>query len=114
MPRAHVLLVCSVISLSWTSLAQEIAPPGIVVAPDRFDTAIVTVTGEYRGRNTFGDLQDSPPDLQSFVLKSRTAAFWIVVPSGETAGIGRTDSNHLTRPPRHKIPHPRPPKSHSA
>jgi hypothetical protein len=51
----------------------------LALEPWRFDGQPVTVVGQFRGRNLFGDLPDSPrKSPHDFVLKSGDAAVWVV------------------------------------
>lgn len=50
-----------------------------ILEPERFKNQTVTVIGQFRGRNLFGDLPSAPRQSQyDFVLKSGEAAIWIV------------------------------------
>ena len=50
-----------------------------VLEPERFKNQPVTVIGQFRGRNLFGDLPSTPRQSRyDFVLKSGEAAIWIV------------------------------------
>jgi len=65
------------------------APPlrAIVMEPSRFDGQKVSIVGQFRGRNLFGDLPESPaPNRYEFVLRSSDAALWVmgVQPKGKT------------------------------
>ena len=61
------------------------APPGstpslrtIALEPWKFADQRVTLTGQFRGRNLFGDLPDSPRTSRyDFVLKAADAAVWV-------------------------------------
>ena len=55
--------------------------------PARFDGQKVTITGQFRGRNLFGDLPEAPAQNRfQFVLRSADAAVWVmgVQPKGRT------------------------------
>lgn len=59
----------------------------IVMEPHRFEGQRVTITGQFRGRNLFGELPESPsPNRYEFVLRSGDAALWVtgVQPKGKT------------------------------
>jgi hypothetical protein len=66
-----------------TSVTQAQLPPtpsirAIVLHPSRYIDQKVTVTGQFGGRNLFGDLPDSPGKSRyDFVLRSADAAIWI-------------------------------------
>ena len=56
-------------------------------SPRRFDGQKVTITGQFRGRNLFGDLPEAPAQNRfQFVLRSSDAAVWVmgVQPKGRT------------------------------
>jgi hypothetical protein len=64
------------------------APPLRVVAmePSRFENQKVTIVGQFRGRNLFGDLPEAPvQNRYQFVLRSSDAALWVmgVEPKGK-------------------------------
>ena len=63
------------------SQAQLPATPSIrsiVLFPSRFIEQRVTVTGQFGGRNLFGDLPDAPgKGRYDFVLRSSDSAIWI-------------------------------------
>lgn len=65
------------------------APPlrALAMEPARFDGQKVTITGQFRGRNLFGDLPEAPAQHRwQFVLRSSDAAVWVmgVQPKGRT------------------------------
>ncbi len=90
MRRVLAFLIWS-LSLNRPLAAQETDVAGIVSEPDRFHKAIVTVTGEYRGRNTFDDLTDRAPGTGAFVIRSGAAAIWITDADLHKAGFSRLD-----------------------
>jgi hypothetical protein len=63
------------------SQAQSPAAPSIrsiVLFPSRYIDQKVTVTGQFSGRNLFGDLPDAPGKSRyDFVLRSSDSAIWI-------------------------------------
>jgi len=68
--------------------ANVTAPPLRVVAmePARFEGQNVSIVGQFRGRNLFGDLPEAPAQNRySFVLRSGDAALWVmgVPPKGK-------------------------------
>lgn len=68
--------------------ANVTTPPLRVVAmePGRFEGQHVTIVGQFRGRNLFGDLPEAPAQNRySFVLRSGDAALWVmgVEPKGK-------------------------------
>lgn len=69
--------------------ANVTAPPLRTVAmePARFDGQNITIVGQFRGRNLFGDLPEAPAQNRySFVLRSSDAALWVmgVPPKGKS------------------------------
>ena len=66
-----------------TSITQAQLPPtasirSIALHPTRFVDQKVTITGQYSGRNLFGDLPDAPGKSRyDFVLRSADAALWV-------------------------------------
>jgi hypothetical protein len=65
------------------------APPlrAVVLEPARFDNQKITIIGQFRGRNLFGDLPEAPAQNRyQFVLRSSDAALWVmgVQPKGKT------------------------------
>ena len=65
------------------------APPlrAVAMEPARFDGQKVSIVGQFRGRNLFGDLPESPaPNRIEFVLRSGDAAVWVMglQPKGKT------------------------------
>jgi hypothetical protein len=68
------------------------SPPlrAIAMEPTRFDGQKVTITGQFRGRNLFGDLPEAPTQSRfEFVLRSGDAGVWIVglQPKGKTFNL---------------------------
>ncbi len=52
----------------------------VVLAPDRYVDQKVTIKGQFRGRNLFGDQPQAPPGSdgrREFVLRSADAALWV-------------------------------------
>jgi len=65
------------------------APPlrALAMEPAKFEGQRVTITGQFRGRNLFGDLPEAPAQNRfQFVLRSTDAAVWVmgVQPKGKT------------------------------
>ena len=68
--------------------ADATSPPlrAVATEPNRFDGQRVTIVGQFRGRNLFGDLPEAPAQNRyQFVLRSRDAAVWVmgVQPKGK-------------------------------
>jgi hypothetical protein len=65
------------------------SPPlrAVAMDPGRFDGQVVTITGQFRGRNLFGDLPEAPTQNRyQFVLRANDAALWVMglQPKGRT------------------------------
>jgi len=65
------------------------APPlrAVVMEPSRFDGQKVSIVGQFRGRNLFGDVPEAPSQNRfQFVLRSSDAALWVMglQPRGKT------------------------------
>ncbi|HYE89140.1 MAG TPA: Ig-like domain-containing protein [Vicinamibacterales bacterium] len=61
--------------------ASVTAPPlrAVAMEPARFDGQNVTVTGQLRGRNLYGDLPEAPAQHRhQFVLRAGDAALWVM------------------------------------
>jgi Bacterial Ig-like domain len=72
--------VTAIIATNVTQAQRPIAPSirAIVLHPSRFLDQKVTVTGQFGGRNLFGDLPDAPGKSRyDFVLRSSDSAIWI-------------------------------------
>lgn len=61
--------------------ASAFTPPLrlLALSPERFASQKVSVIGQFRGRNLFGDLPDAPAgaDRDAFVLRSSDGAIWV-------------------------------------
>jgi Bacterial Ig-like domain len=66
-----------------TNIAQAVLPAAptiraLVLHPSRYVDQKVTITGQFSGRNLFGDLPDAPGKSRfDFVLRSSDSAIWI-------------------------------------
>jgi hypothetical protein len=72
--------VTAIIATNASQAQLPIAPSirAIVLHPSRFLDQKVTVTGQFSGRNLFGDLPDAPGKSRyDFVLRSADSAIWI-------------------------------------
>lgn len=61
--------------------ADATAPPlrSVALEPQRFEGQRVAITGQFRGRNLFGDLPEAPaPSKWQFVLRSNDTALWVM------------------------------------
>jgi len=85
--------------------ADATMPPLRTVAlePARFEGQRISVLGQFRGRNLFGDLPEAPaPAKWQFVLRSTDAALWIMglQPKGKTFNfdpVKRLDSGRWVK-----------------
>ena len=71
-------------------LANSVPPPGatnvtapplraVAMEPSRFEDQEVSIIGQFRGRNLFGDLPEAPvQNRHSFVLRANDAALWVM------------------------------------
>jgi hypothetical protein len=77
-PRPGEELVLSVTGVSETQLATSASVRALALQPWRFMDQKVTVVGQFRGRNLFGDLPNAPGKSRyDFVLRSTEAAIWV-------------------------------------
>ena len=63
------------------SATDATTPPlrTLAMDPQKFDGQKVTITGQFRGRNLFGDLPEAPAQNRyQFVLRSGDAALWVM------------------------------------
>ena len=85
------------------------SPPirAIALEPWKFDTQKVTVTGNFRGRNLFGDLPGAPGKSRyDFVLRGVEGAIWVtnLRPRGSGFELDvnrRVDTDQVARSHRH-------------
>jgi hypothetical protein len=72
-----------VMSVTGADQAESLAAPSVrtlALAPTRYVDQKVTVKGQFRGRNLFGDLPQAPPGAdgrREFVIRSADAAVWV-------------------------------------
>jgi Big-like domain-containing protein len=77
-PRPGEELVLNVTSVADTQLATMPSVRALALQPWRFEGQKVTITGEFRGRNLFGDLPNAPGKSRyDFVLRSADSAVWV-------------------------------------
>jgi hypothetical protein len=87
------------------SSSDATSPPlrAVATEPNRFDGQRVSITGQFRGRNLFGDLPEAPAqNRHQFVLRARDAALWVmgVQPKGRDFSFDparRIDSGRWVR-----------------
>jgi hypothetical protein len=77
-PRPGEVTAIVATAVSQTQLPAAPSIRAIVLNPFRYADQKVTVTGQFGGRNLFGDLPDSPGKSRyDFVLRSADSAIWI-------------------------------------
>ena len=89
-PRPGEELVLIVASTAPPPAATDIATPPLrtlAIDPGKFAGRAVTIQGQFRGRNLFGELPEAPLNNKwQFVLRSADAAVWVMglQPKGKT------------------------------
>ena len=79
-PRPGEELVLSVTGVAGTQLATSPSVRALALQPWRFEGQTVTLVGQFRGRNLFGDLPSAPGKSRyDFVLRSADAALWVTL-----------------------------------
>lgn len=86
-PGEELMLLLSS-SAPAPSATSVTAPPlrAVAMEPSRFENQNLTIVGQFRGRNLFGDLPEAPAQNRyQFVLRSGDAALWVmgVQPKGK-------------------------------
>lgn len=77
-PRPGEELLLRVSSLSPVPTTASASLRALALEPWRFEGQTVTVVGQFRGRNLFGDLPGAPrKSPHDFVVKSGDAALWV-------------------------------------
>ena len=77
-PRPGEELVQNVTAATGAQLATTAFLRGLALQPWRFEGQMVTVVGQFRGRNLYGDLPSAPAKSRyDFVLRSADAAVWV-------------------------------------
>jgi len=77
-PRPGEELVVNVTSVGEAQLATTPSVRGLALQPWRFDGQQVSIVGEFRGRNLFGDLPSAPGKSRwDFVLRMVDSAVWV-------------------------------------
>jgi Big-like domain-containing protein len=77
-PRPGEELVVNVTSITDAQLATSPSVRTLALQPWRFEGQTVTIVGEFRGRNLFGDQPSAPGKSRyDFVLRSADAALWV-------------------------------------
>ena len=102
-PRPGEELVLVVTGVTDTQLVTTPSVRGLALQPWRFEGQAVTVVGQFRGRNLFGDLPSAPGKSRyDFVLRSANAAVWVtdLRPRGRDFDLSvdaRVDTGHWLR-----------------
>jgi hypothetical protein len=77
-PRPGEVMAIVATTISPAVLPASPSIRSIVLYPSRFADQKVTITGQFGGRNLFGDLPDAPGKSRfDFVLRSSDSAIWI-------------------------------------
>lgn len=77
-PRPGELLLLAVTALEPAGPAATASIRLLALEPWRFEGQVVTVVGQFRGRNLFGDLPSAPAkSTYDFVLRSGDGAVWV-------------------------------------
>jgi hypothetical protein len=79
-PGEELLLVLSS-TVPPPAAANITEPPlrAVAMEPARFENQKISLVGQFRGRNLFGDLPEAPiQNRYSFVLRSGDAAVWVI------------------------------------
>lgn len=77
-PRPGEELLVNVTAVTQAQLATTATVRGLALQPWRFEGQKVSVVGQFRGRNLFGDLPSAPAKSRyDFVLRSADAAVWV-------------------------------------
>jgi hypothetical protein len=95
--------VVALIVTDASAVKPDTAPPSLrmlALAPENYISQRVTITGQFRGRNLYGDLPQSPAATQwDFVLHSGDASIWVTGqrPRGKGFNLdveARVDTGH--------------------
>jgi hypothetical protein len=77
-PRPGEELLVSVTSIASAQPNSTASVRALALEPWKFEGQSVTLVGQFRGRNLFGDLPDAPKQSRyDFVLKVADAAVWV-------------------------------------
>lgn len=79
-PKPGEELLLSISGVTTTPLATTPSVRALTLQPWRFEGREVTLVGQFRGRNLFGDLPNAPGRSRyDFVLRSADAAVWVTL-----------------------------------
>jgi len=79
-PRPGEVVVFNVTASAPADALTAPSLRNVVLAPDRYVDQRVTIKGQFRGRNLYGDQPQAPPGgdgRREFVLRSADAALWV-------------------------------------
>ena len=79
-PRPGELVLVNVTSAAAADPLTAPSLRNVVLAPDRYVDQRVTIQGQFRGRNLFGDQPQAPPGgdgRKEFVIRSADASLWV-------------------------------------
>lgn len=79
-PRPGEVVVVNVTSADQADPLTAPSLRNVVLAPERYVDQHVTIQGQFRGRNLFGDLPQAPPGgdgRREFVIRSADSALWV-------------------------------------
>ena len=77
-PRPGEEPLLNVTAVTQSQLVTTASVRGLALQPWRFEGQKITVVGQFRGRNLFGDLPSAPAKSRyDFVLRSADAAVWV-------------------------------------
>jgi hypothetical protein len=77
-PRPGEELILNVTAISEAATAATASVRALSLEPWKWEGQAVTVTGNFRGRNLFGDLPDAPgASRYDFVLRGAEGAVWV-------------------------------------
>ena len=77
-PKPGEELVVNATAVAEAQTATTASVRALALEPWKFDGQTVTVTGNFRGRNLFGDLPDAPGKSRyDFVLRGAEGAIWV-------------------------------------
>ena len=81
-PRQGEVVVLRATSFSEAQRAPAPAVRAIALDPHRYESQRVTVAGQFRGRNLYGDLPQAPSEStqtrHEFVIRSADGAIWVL------------------------------------
>jgi hypothetical protein len=99
-PQRGELLLLSISNITNAELAITATPRTLALEPWKFENKSVTVTGQFRGRNLYGDLPAAPAlSEHDFVLQNGGGAIWVtkLEPAGRDFNLrvtARADTGH--------------------